>query len=362
MATMLGDPFPARAAGAGLAIGNGEMERGVSKAFWAQPITRPGEIILMDFGSPHHQSYRTAFLPHKIFQKPTDHARLVYLDKWGYLGGELDTRSRATREILAPPGSRFAGHAAFTPDGQQLLVSVFHDTPQVSEIAVYDTDTWQVARSFSSHGLSPHDLTLAGPGQVAIVNGGRFKDDWMDKAKAVPPEYAHANISVIEYGTGQLVDQLRSERGDIFFAHFLDLGDGLYFASGLSNKLTEKASGPIGFFDLKNKEQKHFPDDPTIKSFGGEALSLAATPNGQVLFVTFKQSGQVVVVDIPGRRVRGALKVDQPRGVAIEGNTLLVSRHGDGMQYYDISTTPPTLRSGNKLACEGSHFSQVTLD
>jgi hypothetical protein len=84
-----------------------------------------------------------------------------------------DLETGEYKQSLAPlPGCTFDGHAVFSSDGSHLYTTQSEGKAQIGHVVAYDVKQGTITRSYSSHGIEPHELLWVDATTMAIGNGG----------------------------------------------------------------------------------------------------------------------------------------------------------------------------------------------
>ncbi len=112
---------------------------------------------------------------HAIAVRPDGAQCVAVARRPGTFAVVIDLAKRAVaQELVATPGRTFAGHAVFSADGHQLLLT--EDDAELEEgfVSVRDVDdAYRTMRSFRTHEIGPHELLWSADARtIAVANGG----------------------------------------------------------------------------------------------------------------------------------------------------------------------------------------------
>ncbi|HXV23832.1 MAG TPA: DUF1513 domain-containing protein [Alphaproteobacteria bacterium] len=249
------------------------------------------------------------------------------------------------------------GHAVFTPDGRQVILTerkqrdAYSGRPadHYGQITIRDPETLQTLEVFSTHGMSPHDLALFADGKhVAIANYGSFvaNGGWR-------PLVQEPCLTILELASGRLVEKLRppdttAELRHLAASRFDRLAAVLVRRGALEEEealLTDRSEvyeadassfdegvylpGPLIRFDATVRPVMATLASPRDELLARQAQSMVYDAEADEVIVTFTSSHAVGVFDGARGQVKRMIRTDglglrYPRGVAL---------HPDGIHY-----------------------------
>lgn len=111
---------------------------------------------------------------HEIALHPSKRLCLATGRQPGRFSTMIDLASSAAKFDLAlDPAYEFNGHAVFLGLGEELVASEEHVESSLGRLSFYDSADGRWLRSWSSHGIEPHELLVdAGRRRVIVANGG----------------------------------------------------------------------------------------------------------------------------------------------------------------------------------------------
>ena len=238
-----------------------------------------------------------------------------------------DLESGATRQSLAPlPGCTFDGHAVFSPDGAELYATQSEGKAQIGHVVVYDLVRGTIARSYSSHGIEPHELLWAADGKTLVVGNGGI----LDRNSTDPIQ---SSLVWLDASTGDLRGRvvLDEDNETLSLRHIARLPDGRIvcgaqdqdFATDLRPLvLIADASGEVTWLDLPVEIHRRLM---------GYIGSVAVDPSGAFICASSPRGGLAVVWAAADGRYIDAIDLPDTCGVAggqKAGSFLLSSGHG----------------------------------
>lgn len=123
---------------------------------------------------------------HDVTFDPVSRRAVVFPRKPGTVAVAFDHARRERPATFAcPSGRHFYGHGVFSPDGALLYATENDFDNAAGMVGVYDAGGgFRRIGEFSTHGVGPHELLLAGDGRtLAIANGGIETHPDFGKAK-----------------------------------------------------------------------------------------------------------------------------------------------------------------------------------
>jgi len=293
---------------------------------------------------------------------PVGHAVAISPDgKLGFFcameGGNHVAFDPETLDLVAsgePPGDGWVGggHGAYVEDGKLLAVSErapltgYLGDPQshYGRVTLRDPETLGIVETFSTHGISPHDLRLLPDGRhVAIAHygstyppGGTFY--------GVPRHIVEPSITIVDLTDGKLIDKIETGSSDFELRHLCVADTDTLFAiqvetaeraDELLYRMDEKiayeieetvddvAYLPAATLIMRRQvhEVRNAGDD-AAQSLMRHGTSIAYDEQYAEIIATFPGSHRVMVFDAKSGAVRrsincAAIGLDHPSGLAI---------------------------------------------
>jgi hypothetical protein len=270
----------------------------------------------------------------------------------------FDPRSLELGQVGGFDGEEMVGggHAVFPKDGAVVAVTERKRLPSYTgrpadhygRISIRDCESLRVLESFSSHGMSPHDMILLDGGkQVAIAHYGSHLAEG-----AWRPHIAEPCIAILELATGKLIEKLSPRDANAELRHLAGSGHGRFAAVLVRRGSFEEESAllsgraeiyepdtsswdegaflpaPVAGFAREGRWQA-LPPDPLLAR---QAQSIVYDRDGDEFIATFTSSHTIGVFAAGDGHVRRMIRTDElglryPRGLAL---------HPDG-QHYAVS-------------------------
>ena len=144
---------------------------------------------------------------HAAAAHPTDAEAVAIARRPGTFALVIDCRTgRVRRELHAPQGRHFYGHAAFSENGHWLFTTENDFSSGSGRIGVWDrSGGYERIHEFSSHGIGPHEIIRLPDGALAVANGGIRTHPATGREK-LNLETMRPNLSIIS-PDGALLDQ-----------------------------------------------------------------------------------------------------------------------------------------------------------
>jgi hypothetical protein len=122
---------------------------------------------------------------------------------------DLATRSVA-QQLESTPGRTFAGHAVFSADGRQLLLTEDDADREEGFVSVRAVDDgYRIVRDFRTHGVGPHELLWSADGRtLAVANGGILINPDSGRAP-LNIESMRPSLALIDAADGSLQRQVQ---------------------------------------------------------------------------------------------------------------------------------------------------------
>jgi len=277
----------------------------------------PTKLLFSNFsGTKINENVSLAFMPHQTIQNPQVKDQFVSIQKWGKNAVIFNFNNPTELKKFVPPeGFVFFGHGAFTPDGQQVMISSSSLEDSRGEVLIYDVKTQVIIYRISTMGSFPHEIQLSKDGQTLFVMNAGFK-----KADRYSEETDFPSIAKIDLKARKVVGKVISPLKEDY-SHFVtaDERNFVFMGTGVQGSLS--IMGPDQFVNLTQ--------DPLLKGqLIGEALSGRVLRDGQHALITLNESHKVVLIDIPNGRVLKAFTAHNPHGIAFYGQEpeMLISR------------------------------------
>ncbi|TDQ81410.1 hypothetical protein A8950_2478 [Dongia mobilis] len=225
----------------------------------------------------------------------------------------------------AVSGHHFDGHGVFSLDGREIFATQSADRTQDGLIAVYDTRSGALLRTFPSQGTEPHELIWSEPGILAIAHGGIVNRN--------DPDAIDSSLVLLEAESGEVLRRwvLDDDWETLSIRHLAGLTDGgIVFAMQDQDAATDRrplvgiatASGALSFLPIPPELQ------PRLDGYIG---SVAADTAGRVVAATAPRGGVAMFWSVDDGRFIGRVDLPDVCGVAPgakPGTMRLTSGHG----------------------------------
>lgn len=139
-------------------------------------------VNLIDLGAGSTIRTKVGFRPHSFMPAPQK-GRIWAIERWDYAKAEgiaeafslaeIDTSDgRVIRQLKAPEGSGYFGHAIFPADGKTMFISRFDFEKGIGHLTGYDLDEWKVVADYEMQAGAIHECRLLPDGTVLAACSG----------------------------------------------------------------------------------------------------------------------------------------------------------------------------------------------
>jgi hypothetical protein len=295
----------------GVIVGGGALPKdGGGKEFYVG-------ITNLDAASPQAKPVSgIGFLGHGFTPRIDKPHVVLITEKHGQGCLELDLLAgKILRRVKAGQGREFYGHSAFSPDGK-LWYSTEANTEDGSYdgvLAVRDADSLELhARTFPTHGVSPHDCILIDDGDTLVITNGGGPVDRADE----PASVAYVNVK-----TGEARKLLKFKDGRINAGHITMTSKGeLVCVSAPRDGIADTSDDWRGAITFYHPREDRFvtADDPIRARMKGETLSVAIREETMVVGATNPAGNLVTFWDFKtGRLIKALEGYKSPRGISL---------------------------------------------
>jgi hypothetical protein len=267
----------------------------------------------------------------------------------GLFGTVIDPRGPGTEFSFSPTGtSRFAGHAAMSPDGKMLVTSEFDAATFDAALVLRDPKSGAERARWEPGGIEPHEIVFARHGARLIVALGGLIQDGGVAGPAFNPGGIRSAVLEIDPVSGKTVARhaLAESSSSLSLRHLAVAADGETVAVAAQDQDITVTRPLVGLLRPgKGIEPLSWPDprECDFRSYVGSVaisgdLVAAASPRGSVLGFWSIRDGHW----------RGGLAISDVCGVAAaaeDGAFWASSGHGG---IYRIATDAP----GPRIAAE----------
>jgi hypothetical protein len=214
----------------------------------------------------------------------------------GLLAAIVDPRDPAALTSFTAGDSRFAGHAAVSPDGAALVTSQFDATTFEAALALRDPKTGAERGSWKPGGIEPHELVFARD-RLIVALGGLIKDGGV-AGPAFNPGGIDSAVLEIDPKSRRVLARHKLKDPSLSLRHLGLHGDSVVVAAQ-DQDLTE--TRPLLAAVAKELEPFEWPDprDCDFRGYIGSvaidrsgAFVAAASPRGSVLGLWSAASGK----------------------------------------------------------------------
>jgi hypothetical protein len=231
----------------------------------------------------------------------------------------------ALRRLHPLAGCTFDGHAAFSRDGEQLYTTQSEGKAQIGHVVVYDAARGTILRSFSSHGVEPHELLWADGHTLAIGNGGILDRNSTDPIQS--------SLVWLDAATGDRRGRvvLDEDNETLSLRHIARLADGR-IVCGVQDQDFATDLRPLVFIADATGQITHLDLPIAVhRRLLGYIGSVAVDPSGAYICATSPRGGLAVVWSATDGRYIDTIDLPDTCGVAGgpgAGDFLLSSGHG----------------------------------
>lgn len=248
----------------------------------------------------------------------------VFARRPGTFAVAFDGRNFKTPQLFATPhGRHFYGHGVYSGDGRLLYATENDYEGERGIVGIYDaTDGYRRIGEFTTHGIGPHELLLAGGDATLIVaNGGILTHPDFGRAK-LNLATMKPSIVFLDAATGDLLEkhELPAEYSRLSTRHMtLDASGKAWI--GCQYEGDAGARIPL-IASLRRGEELTFADVPetdraSLENYVG---SVAANTNGELVVFTSPKGGVAMVLDAATGRLVSTHKLPRVCGAASSGS------------------------------------------
>ena len=319
-----------------------------SPAFLSAGAKRDGSFILCGIGRDLETRFELP-LPargHAAAAHPTRPEAVAFARRPGTFAIVIDCATgEKTAALNSPPGRHFYGHGVFSSDGSLLFTTENDYETGTGRIGVWDArHGYRRIDEWDSGGVGPHDIKrLPGTETLVVANGGIDTHPDTGRTKlnipTMRPNLAYIQEgAVLEYAT--LPSKLHKnsirhlavrETGEVAFGMQWQ-GDGP--VSALVG--THKRGAPVALMSTQ-------PED--VRRMEGYVGSIAFSANGATIAATSPRGGLLQLYDTATGSLTQAAPMSDVSGVAMSGDTFIVSSGSGTLRLIGAQTPVRSVRS-----------------
>ena len=256
---------------------------------------------------------------HAIARSPlTDHVVLVGRRPGVFAALVRTADLDAPARVLAPAaGCRFAGHAAFAPDGRAMITSEF-DADSMAGVLVARGPGGEARERWSLPGIEPHELRFAAGGaRLVVAMGGLIKDGGV-AGPAFNPEGVDSAVLEIDPRSGRVLarHKLAPDLASLSLRHLPVSPDGRAVVVAMQDQDLSQARPLVGMLRLGGKIELLPMPDPRDCDFRGYLGSVAVDAGGRFICATSPRGGVAGLWSMGDGRWLGALDAPDICGLA----------------------------------------------
>ena len=274
------------------------------------------------------------------------------------------TSGEVVREIIAPEGSDFRGHAYFVPGTDIMFISGLNVDSHKGYLTGYDTSNGQEVEKFYAADATPHEAKYMPDDTVIYATAGvRFADDYLKDKKIlhIPLRSGEAQSGIhrIDAKSGKLISFSPIEGREQAVGHMEPLPDGRFIAVSRSKLMdTEKYGFPGGIYIGKEGETLQ-PLEFTLDTGGrplitSEMFSIAIDTKVSTAFISDYMNGCILSVDIPNVKINKQIRNDG-QGVVYNRKEDNYIAYGKKVEKYNVMLNH-TMTAPRKTLVEGHYF------
>lgn len=280
-------------------------------------VTNPGSVKWLDVAAQKTNKIDLPFYGHTAIQNPAHPHQAVTFEKWGRRGAMIDIREESViASTEAADNNVFFGHAAFSADGQFLLVTEESYERDNGQLLLRNAADFDILKSLSTAGRRPHDCQLLKDNKTILVANEGHRE-------------FKPSLAWIEWESEKLLHKIEFNpwvpghfKSPRFggFSHFAVSHDNWICCGGVSREIVDGKIGSryaiIGF--VSPKGHVYYPDLPIelTSQMKGEALSIAMLGNSGLVAITISLGGMCLVFDYKTQRLLTNITAPNCRGVA----------------------------------------------
>nr|WP_246239908.1 DUF1513 domain-containing protein [Pseudoalteromonas caenipelagi] len=235
---------------------------------------------------------------HDLCYVPHDHSLLAFSRRPGRTMYVIDIKAKKIKlQIDSGDNHHFFGHGVLSSDGKRLYTTEnrFDDSYQAYQglVVVRNTRDYKVEARFNSGGIGPHQLAmLKHQDTLVVANGGIHTHPASPRTK-LNIDTMKPNLSYIDIGTGQVVEQVMPPDHQLSTRHLCLSGDDTVYV-GCQYQGPAHHIQPLVFSHNRGSQLEALTaNDTQWRSFKQYIASLAVSHDGNTLAVTSPRGGVV---------------------------------------------------------------------
>lgn len=299
-------------------------------------LAYPSELIFLN-DQQKYFSLKIPFLPHSIIQNPLKPHLISIIPKWGDTVIEYDLETQKVKsKITLKKSQLFFGHGFYHPDGKNIFLSEHHEATLEAYISQWsiERETATRIKNIPTGGGRVHDCQLSLDKKYIIAANSAATQDGM-----VRPSLAWIGLNTHKIET-QVFFELYGP------THFYQTKDGYFiYASGASLPGGEKLRSILGVVSPDKKISPLIIPAEMEPYFLGEALSITASENSKIAYVTLRDTDSVFVFNYVTGNFIKRLSVKVPHGICLSDDHKIlfvssIENHSELYQFNSLSLEP----------------------
>lgn len=281
---------------------------------------------------------------HAAAAHPTRPEAVAFARRPGTFAVVIDCITGAQKAVLSSPAGRhFYGHGAYSADGSLLFTTENDFEAGRGRIAVWDVRLgYSRIDEWDSGGVGPHDIKrLPGTDTLVVANGGIDTHPDTGRTKLNIPIMA-PNLAYVRDGyvveTVTLATDLH--KNSIRHLAVSRLGN---VAFGMQWQGDGEVDTLVGLHKVGQAVRLMKASLNEVRQMQGYIGSIALSADGKMIAVTSPRGGLVQYYDVASGSHSGSLVIPDVCGVAVVGNSLVLSA-GTGEMRRVTSGTPSMLK------------------
>lgn len=165
------------------------------------------------------------FKPHSFVLHPTDDNLILVMSKQSRFGIIDLKKGAVVEEVHAQKDFSFSGHGVFTPDFSHYFTAESSLLGKEGILVLRDAKTFQIKKTFNSHGICPHDLIIK-DNEIIVLNAGRLEGQNITDLSLLKKTIGEltkselSNVSYFNVQNGQWIRTVYQEEKNLSMKHF----------------------------------------------------------------------------------------------------------------------------------------------
>lgn len=317
-----------------------------SPAYLSAAAKPDGTFVLCGIGSDLRIRFELP-LPargHATAAHPTRPEAVAFARRPGTFAVVIDCITGAQKAVLSSPeGRHFYGHGAYSSDGSLLFTTENDFEAGRGRIGVWDRrQGYARIDEWDSGGVGPHDIKrLPGTDTLVVANGGIDTHPDTGRTKLNIPTMA-PNLAYVNDGRVTETMALPADLHKNSIRHLAVSALG-HVAFGMQWQGDGQVDTLVGLHKIGQAVRLMTASRNDVRQMQGYIGSIALSADGKMIAVTSPRGGLVQYYDVASGSHSGSLVIPDVCGLAVVGNSLVLSA-GTGEMRRVTSGTPSMLK------------------